>query len=268
MITSGEINKIAAKLKLQDKQIEKDYVIGWILKGISENEFLKEKLIFKGGTAIRKIYIKDYRLSEDLDFSYSDNILNISEIDNNYDSVCSWVKDISRIDLKQADKKENSSGNYSFYLEYTGPLGGSKNSVKVDISCDEKICDIPDLMEAINEYSDLSENYFMKTYSINEILSEKMRALMQRTAPRDLYDLWYFFEIENKDIVDFIPSFKVKTEYKNLKPEDFVNVINKKMEIFKRAWKNQLENQINDLPDFIEVWRKFNKHLRKFEKNI
>lgn len=67
MIISGEIHKIAARLKLRPGQIEKDYVLGWILRGISKNGFLKDKLIFKGGTAIRKIYVKDYRLSENLD---------------------------------------------------------------------------------------------------------------------------------------------------------------------------------------------------------
>ena len=36
MIQPGEINKIAARLGLRDAQIEKDYVIGWILNGISK----------------------------------------------------------------------------------------------------------------------------------------------------------------------------------------------------------------------------------------
>ena len=39
MINSGEIHKIAARLRLRPGQIEKDYVLGWILKGISENKF-------------------------------------------------------------------------------------------------------------------------------------------------------------------------------------------------------------------------------------
>jgi len=52
MIKQGEIQKIANRLGIRDTQIEKDYVIGWILKGISNVEFLKSKLIFKGGTAV------------------------------------------------------------------------------------------------------------------------------------------------------------------------------------------------------------------------
>jgi len=40
MIKSGEIQKIAGILKLRDTQIEKDYILGWVLKGISNNDFL------------------------------------------------------------------------------------------------------------------------------------------------------------------------------------------------------------------------------------
>lgn len=35
---------------------------------------------------------------------------------------------------------------------------------------------------------------------------------------------------------------------------------------FEKAWKENLSHQIKDLQDFKEVWRNFNKQLRKFEK--
>ena len=62
MIKPGEIQKIAGRFGIRDTQIEKDYVIGWVLMGISNNRYLKEKLIFKGGTALRKIYFNNFRL--------------------------------------------------------------------------------------------------------------------------------------------------------------------------------------------------------------
>lgn len=48
--------------------IERDYVLSWILAGISRVPSLKDTLVFKGGTALRKCYFGDYRFSEDLDF--------------------------------------------------------------------------------------------------------------------------------------------------------------------------------------------------------
>jgi uncharacterized protein len=54
---------------VRDQQIEKDYVLSWILQGIAENESLAKALVFKGGTVLKKAYFKDYRFSEDLDFT-------------------------------------------------------------------------------------------------------------------------------------------------------------------------------------------------------
>lgn len=87
MIKPGEIQKIAGKLGIRDTQIEKDYVIGWVLKGISNNSYLKEKLIFKGGTALRKIYFEDYRLSEDLDFTFKGDDYNSNEVKKNFEAI-------------------------------------------------------------------------------------------------------------------------------------------------------------------------------------
>ena len=49
--------------------LERDYLFSWILAAISTHEVLRETLIFKGGTALKKCYFGNYRFSEDLDFS-------------------------------------------------------------------------------------------------------------------------------------------------------------------------------------------------------
>ncbi len=72
MITSGEIDKIARKNNIGANVIEKDFVITWVLYGISQYEKLRENLAFKGGTVLKKSYFEDYRFSEDLDFTLID----------------------------------------------------------------------------------------------------------------------------------------------------------------------------------------------------
>ena len=116
MIRPGEIQTIATKLGLRDTQIEKDYVIGWVLKGISETDILKEKLIFKGGTALRKIYFPDYRLSEDLDFTFGGDVLNTDEIKKLFADLIKWVYAESRITLNIQDQTQHQTGNYNFYF--------------------------------------------------------------------------------------------------------------------------------------------------------
>ena len=55
MIKPKEISKIANIEGVRQQQIEKDYIISWILWGIYKYDLLKEALIFKGGTCIKKI---------------------------------------------------------------------------------------------------------------------------------------------------------------------------------------------------------------------
>ena len=49
--------------------LERDYLLSWILAGISRVDVLRDTLVFKGGTALKKCYFGEYRFSEDLDFT-------------------------------------------------------------------------------------------------------------------------------------------------------------------------------------------------------
>lgn len=69
MIQKEEVLQAASRQKVNPVIIEKDYVLGWILAGISNNLSFSESWVFKGGTCLKKCYFKDYRFSEDLDFT-------------------------------------------------------------------------------------------------------------------------------------------------------------------------------------------------------
>jgi len=76
MIRPGEIQNVARKGGVRDQQIEKDYVLSWILQGISQHQELSKTLVFKGGTVLKKVYFEDYRIAEDLDFTSIDETSN------------------------------------------------------------------------------------------------------------------------------------------------------------------------------------------------
>ncbi len=179
-----------------------------------------------------------------------------------------WVYAESRITLKIQDETQHQTGNYNFYLTFTGPLGGKgeNKSIKVDVSSDELICDKPEQKDICNEYTDIVDRYKILSYSLSEIITEKMRSLMQRTAPRDIYDLWYIFAENGSNIEDYIFDFQRKTEYKKLDHKQLVKIISAKEQAFKKQWETQLVNQIKNIPDFDVVWRELRKHWRRFEK--
>jgi len=83
MIKPAEIQQKARATGVRDQQIEKDYILSWILKGIAQHAILSKVIVFKGGTVLKKIYFEDYRFSEDLDFTLINN-----EISNEQIFVC------------------------------------------------------------------------------------------------------------------------------------------------------------------------------------
>jgi len=68
-------NRLARKggRRVPEAVLERDYCLSWFLIGLSHSP-LKEILLFKGGTCIKKCYIPDYRFSEDLDFTLQKSI--------------------------------------------------------------------------------------------------------------------------------------------------------------------------------------------------
>ena len=100
MIEQKEINKIATKNRVSDRQIEKDYVLSWLLFAISKNEILYNSLIFKGGTVLKKAYFEDYRFSEDLDFTLIDETVSNEQIFAEFNNLFEFIKEESNIDMR------------------------------------------------------------------------------------------------------------------------------------------------------------------------
>lgn len=70
MILQKEIIEKAQEWKVPPDTVDKDYVLGHFLSVFVAH--YKDALVFKGGTCLRKCYIKNYRFSEDLDFTAMD----------------------------------------------------------------------------------------------------------------------------------------------------------------------------------------------------
>ena len=69
MILQKEIATIATQKGVLKSTIDKDWALGHFLDAIYSIPELRQSLIFKGGTCLKKCYIPDYRFSEDLDFT-------------------------------------------------------------------------------------------------------------------------------------------------------------------------------------------------------
>ncbi|MCX6326455.1 MAG: nucleotidyl transferase AbiEii/AbiGii toxin family protein, partial [Bacteroidia bacterium] len=107
MIKPGEIQQKAREAGVRDHQIEKDYVLSWILKGIAQNENLSKVLVFKGGTVLKKFYFEDYRYSEDIDFTLLDYSISNEQIFEWFKQIFEYVREEANIPLEIIDNNEH-----------------------------------------------------------------------------------------------------------------------------------------------------------------
>jgi len=101
MILQKEIVTIAETKLVSKSTIDKDWVLGHFLAAIYSEPELKEKLIFKGGTCLKKCYLPDYRFSEDLDFTSSEKNLEFNginqlmDVENDKKLRASWKNSLA-----------------------------------------------------------------------------------------------------------------------------------------------------------------------------
>ena len=264
MIKPVEIQYIARKEGVRDTQIEKDYIISWILIGIAHNELLFNNLLFKGGTVLKKFYFKDYRYSEDLDFTLLDAGITTHDIKETFGNVFEYIREEANIRMFSSDFVEHETKNINFYINYIGPLGGSRSNkqVKVDISQNELLQFDIKKREMLKNFSD-HETCCLKCYSLEEIMTEKLRSLLSRQQPRDFYDLWYLSAFENMEMCDYIAEFEAKAKYKGLNPTLLESRIENVLPVFKSRWESSIREQIKDLPPFEQVSRELGRYFRK-----
>ncbi len=266
MIRPGEIQNKAREVGVRDQQIEKDYILSWILQGIAQHEQLSTSIVFKGGTVLKKVYFEEYRYSEDLDFTLLDSELTNERIFEWFAEVFEYVSEEANIPLEIIDNNEHEDGGINFYIRYVGPLGGmgANKRVKVDISRSEELQFEPGLLDAYLEYSD-QEDHQLLCYPLEEVLVEKLRSIMQRMQARDIYDIWYLLEMHEMDVTFYVNEFKAKCESKEIDPKGFHEKLDQRLPQYRGRWQRSMSDQIRDLPNFETLMREVMRHLKKLE---
>jgi len=253
VIKPGEIQKKARAVGVRDQQIEKDYILAWLLQGVAMHKELSKTIVFKGGTVLKKVYFEDYRFSEDLDFTLLDDKISNQQIFNYFNEIFEYVREEANIPLEIIDDNEHKDGGINFYISYIGPLGGmgTNKRVKVDISKSEKLQFEPISRAVLLTYTDQEEHKLL-CYTLEEILVEKLRSVMQRMQARDFYDIWYLLEVHRLDLEFYVNEFIAKCESKEINPNE-------------ARWQRSMKEQIQDLPEFEQVERETMRHLKRLE---
>jgi uncharacterized protein len=262
-------NRLALKglRRIPEKVLELDYCLAWFLIGLSKTT-LREYMVFKGGTALKRCYFPEYRFSEDLDFSLFQDI--------SLEGILSGLKDVYRqvrresgivFDFGGQDRSRHQNC-HTFYLTYDGPLSASSpKKVKVDITIKEKFVfpvNNQAVLRGYDEYEDIIEDGVIKVYSLNEICVEKLLALTDpaRNEPRDLYDFWYLVAHKHVDLSMLLPEIMMKLEFRARSHTTLGENFDKKEARYCKLWEKRLGAQMTFLPSFNDVFRSARRAIK------
>ncbi len=185
MITESEVKSATITHGVPLPYVEKDYVMGWLLWAIYNQQQLANNLVLKGGNCLRKIYFPDTRFSDDLDFT-AHHLPDQQIFRNALNAACTEVTKTSGIafdlDKTTAESKETPDPDCKALdgRVYFRGFAGDTNltmRVKFDVSDFEKIV-LPVQWHQINhEYSDANACLVqVQAYSLEEVLAEKLRS--------------------------------------------------------------------------------------------
>lgn len=279
MIIQKELINISKEKGVPKTTIDKDWILGHFLNTMYSFVEIQDNFVLKGGTCLRKCHIEDYRFSEDLDFTLLNEkfIIDkklISKFIQEAQKVCGAKFHLSKI----TEPNQYNQG-YEIIIKFWGadhkihqkPTSpGSKwhSKIKLDISISEELILKPEIKKIFHPYSDSKLiNNTIPVYSINEIIAEKLRSLIERNRPRDIYDVWHLSKIVDKQNFSIIKNTLLKkSKNKNIKingVNDFIN--DDKGKKNKKEWESSLKHQlsIDELPDFDKVYSQILEFIEK-----
>lgn len=214
---------VAGRTKFRPALVEKDYYLTNILNHL--NERLSERIVFKGGTLLNKIYLSYRRLSEDLDFTHDGKegletrTQRSRAIEPIRESMGSFLDSLGLRSDRSRGEGFNNSTQYVFVAKYLSFVTGKDETVKIEVSLRQ-----PPLTETVHSPvrhffqdpftgEDLLPRNRIRSLSFDEAVAEKLKAAITRrdVTVRDYYDLWQIvssgFEFHREE---FVSLFKKK----------------------------------------------------------
>ena len=225
--SAKEVNKIANDTIFNKNICEKVLRLFSILNFINNSEF-KDALALKGGTAINLFILNLPRLSIDIDLDFT-LPLNKEELLSYRAKIDYLIRGFMTDEGYILSYKSKFIHTLDSYVYSYLTTSGSKNVLKIEINYSNR-------MHILKTNIKKSTNLLGETASINcladyELIGSKINALLIRTTPRDIYDVYNI--IKNMFILDsndneFINSMNNKCYnpniiFKNYQIEDISN---------------------------------------------
>lgn len=185
----------------EDAQVEQDLVIEKTMLELFSDPFLQDRLAFRGGTALHKMFLKpQVRYSEDID------LVQI-EAEPMRDTLAAIRKQLDFLGKPKIKQKPN---NNTLIFRFESEIAPVINlRLKIEINCREHFNVMGyKRIEHIIENTWVNGSCKLITYEAEEMLGTKLRALYQRKKGRDLFDLFHALTNLDLDTSALIKCYK------------------------------------------------------------
>ena len=245
-----ELAEIASVRGLSLRNVERDYLLDVCLHAVSRH---RRALVFKGGTALHKFHGLD-RFSEDLDFVQGKRRLDMERV---RDRV---VRSSELLGLGcvmgRFDRYRNE---VNMDLHFRGPLYDGRKESLTRVAFNVSIREAPHEVDMTFHSSPYREVPAFELYvmSSREMMAEKVRAIMTRDKPRDVYDLWFLCRKGVELDVQLVDR-KLRLYDMVYTPDELLSTAQGR----KGAWRRDLGSLVmGRLPDFDDVLETLREHL-------
>ena len=211
-----------------NEQVEQDLIISRVIVEIFSDDFLRNSLAFRGGTALHKLYITpQIRYSEDIDLVQ----IKVTPIKETIEKIRKVLSFLGKPVIKQ--KIHNNTLTFRFESEIP-PIVNLRLKIEINTREHLNILGLKEIPFEINN-AWFSEQCNVTGYTTEELLSTKLKALYGRKKGRDLFDLYWALTHLDIDIEKLLHCCKIHYEHAALKPptaKQFVRNLEEKLSDF------------------------------------
>ncbi|MBS3175566.1 nucleotidyl transferase AbiEii/AbiGii toxin family protein [Candidatus Woesearchaeota archaeon] len=234
-----ELRRIAAKEQLSLNYVAKDEMLSKVLIYLQEND----KIILKGGTAINRVYLRNKRLSEDIDFDFISK-KNVKESLIDTKEIMNKIKDF------QIARPRIMKETIRYDLYYINPLN-HKDKIRVEFK----------IVKKAENYEKRIVNFgfvpfttsLINVYDVEELIKHKAAYIVNRLEGKDFFDFYFLLDLEHKKIGLDREKLLERLNLEERKIKELANTINHYIPrnerpnwiLFLEELKDKIRNKIN-----------------------
>lgn len=263
--------------------VERDYAQSYVLLGIARQALLRDTLVFKGGTALKKIYFDNYRFSEDLDFSTMGTPTGpaleqaIRAAVDAAQAAAGAFAPITMSVERYEERDPHPGGQEAFVVRVQFPWQRQPMvPVKIEVTHDEPVLLSAPARPVLHAYDETLEAA-IRTYCLEEVCAEKLRSMRQtqakltargwaRPRARDFFDLWHLLRLDAGRVdwtlvASVLPS---KCAHRQVKLASIADIFEPTLlDAVRSSWDRSLGPFVPELPDVDLVFAETKERLER-----